>query len=87
MRQRVMTALLPLCFAGLLTACASPAAPAPEIRLVKPSIPSSLLACLPRPPIPDATSQRAVALLLVKIDSAGDDCRQKLAAVVKALGL
>lgn len=48
---------------------------------VKP--PAPLLECAARPPIPpaDQVTLDTVALLLVDLDAAGEDCRAKLGAV------
>ena len=72
-------ALLPL---ALLAACGSPPppiAPPPERVLVEP--PEPLMRCAGAPVVPDAETQREVAEYLVRLESAGADCREKLAAI------
>ncbi len=73
--------LLPLL---LLAACA---APSPTTRLVtlKPDVPPTLLTCEAAPPVPQASSQSAVAGYVVALWQAGQDCRAHLKAVQTAL--
>lgn len=50
--------------------------------LVRPPIPPSLLACQPAPePPPDPLTDTALALWIVDLAAAGDDCRARLARV------
>lgn len=57
-----------------------------KIEYQKLEVPESLLKCLPEPEAKTAwTKQRQVALYLVKLSEAGEDCRLKLAAVKKIL--
>lgn len=53
--------------------------------LVRQEIPEHILKCTPEP-LPGATeTQRDVALYLVELSDAGEDCRRKLASVRKLL--
>jgi hypothetical protein len=45
------------------------------------TIPGQLLTCAPQPASPQASTQRDVALYIVDLAVAGDDCRTKLGAV------
>lgn len=45
------------------------------------TIPGQLLTCAAQPTAPDAGTQRDVALYVVDLAAAGDDCRTKLGAV------
>lgn len=45
------------------------------------TIPGQLLTCAPQPTSPPAGTQRDVALYVVDLAAAGDDCRTKLGAV------
>jgi hypothetical protein len=55
-----------------------------ETRTIE--VPPSLLKCMPEPQAREAwTSQRQVALYLVRLSEAGQDCRLKLEAVRKLL--
>lgn len=71
----------------LLAGCATTAervVPRIETRAVE--VPPSLLRCLPEPRAKAAwKSQRDVALFLIKLAEAGEDCRVKLEAVRKFL--
>ena len=70
-------ALALLLCATLLTACASP-----PPALVRHQVPASLLVCQaqPQPPEP-GTDDTALALWIVDLAAAGDDCRGRLARV------
>lgn len=72
-----------LCGALALAACA--ATPQPQIVtrtvFVRQSIPPSLLTCQPTPPVPQPTSQAAVARYIVALWETGQDCRVKLGGV------
>lgn len=58
----------------------------PEIRERKIEVPASLLKCLPEPVAREAwKSQRDVAIYMIKLAEAGQDCRLKLEAVRKML--
>lgn len=75
-----MTPLWPLCSVMLLTGCA--ADPIVTVQYVKQDIPASLLVCDGAPDVPGArATQRDVARFVVRLNDAGQDCRQKLDAV------
>ena len=61
----------------LWTACASPGPPV----LVRPVVPSALLSCQPAPAPPDLASDTALALWIVDLAAAGEDCRGRLERV------
>lgn len=65
----------------LSTACASPGPPV----LVRTVVPPSLLACQPAPAPPDGADDTALALWIVDIAAAGDDCRGRLHRVKELL--
>ena len=73
-------ALWLLCCATLLSSCVS--APPPTVTQVeRVKVPEELLAC-PNPVLPESvTLQSQVALLLVDLQGALDECRGKLAAI------
>ena len=84
MRPRAMTALLPLCLLAPLQGCANP-----QTRLVerKPATtPLSFLQCpdKPNPPGPDGT-QKSVALYIVDINEAYDDCKARMSALYEVV--
>jgi len=64
----------------LCAACASvPPAPPPEI-------PAQLLTCAPAPEVPgEGATQRDLALFILDLDAAGQDCRAKLTGVRRLL--
>ena len=72
-------ALLPPLFALLSTGCASPPRIVEAPRLI---VPASLLACAdqPNPPAP-FNDDAQLAGWIVDLAAAGDDCRERLAAV------
>lgn len=49
------------------------------------SVPSALLICAAQPQSPPAGTQRDVALYIVDLAAAGDDCRTKLGSVRRIL--
>lgn len=57
------------------------ATPSPAIEVAGPSVPDQLLTCRDEPTPPTTGTQRAVALYVIDLADAGDDCRQKLAGV------
>jgi len=66
----------------LWTACG-----APPPALLRHQVPPSLLACQPQPQPPDAgTTDTALALWIVDLAAAGDDCRGRLARVRGLVG-
>ena len=52
-----------------------------KVRYIRQEVPASLLDCAAQPLPPAITSQRDVALYLLDLAEAGEDCRGKLAAV------
>jgi hypothetical protein len=73
-----------LCFAALSTGCAGSSQRLPplvEIRVERIEVPDALLTCAPSPDVPLATRQRDVAAYIAELWEAGQDCRDKLAAV------
>jgi hypothetical protein len=83
-----MTALLLLCFALPLAACASkPEPPVPQVvvrkELVRQPIPGDLLTCAPQPAPPDTGTQRDVGQFIIDLAAAGADCRSKVEAVAQ----
>ena len=62
----------------ILGGCAKPS---PAITVAGPSVPDQLLTCRDEPTPPATGTQRAVALYVIDLADAGDDCRQKLAGV------
>jgi len=82
-----MTALLLLCSALPLAACASKLAPpVPPVvvrkELVPQPIPGDLLTCAPQPEKPgESATQRDVGQFIIDLAAAGADCRGKVAAV------
>lgn len=73
---------LPFC-GMLLTACT---APMPQVKLIKPEVPQSLLTCADAPsqPTPDAT-QRDVASWAARLWYTHGDCKSKLKAASEAV--
>lgn len=51
-----------------------------EVKYIRQEVPASLLDCAAQP-VPPVISQRDVALYLLDLVEAGEDCRGKLAAV------
>lgn len=69
----------------LLCATLSPGC-APSVPvLVPPVVPPGLLACQAQPPPPDAPDDSALALWILDLAAAGDDCRGRLARVKELL--
>ena len=63
-----------------LPSCASPGPPV----LVRPDVPASLLACAAEPLAPDLDApgwDRTLALWIVDLAAAGEDCRGRLSRV------
>ena len=76
MRPCRLPAWLVLLCAPLWTACANPGPPV----LVRPVVPVSLLTCQPQPVPPDG-DDTALALWIVDLAAAGEDCRGRLGRV------
>ena len=67
----------------MLSALPSCASPGPPV-MARPEVPASLLTCAPEPPSPDLDApgwDRTLALWIVDVMAAGEDCRSRLAAV------
>lgn len=62
----------------ILGGCAKPS---PAIEVAGPTVPDQLLTCRDEPTPPATGTQRAVALYVIDLAEAGDDCRAKLGAV------
>ncbi len=72
----------------LLSACAHKAEPkiVRHVETRQLEVPAALLTCMPEPEAREVwKSQKDVALYLVRISEAGDDCRQKLDGVRRLL--
>lgn len=80
MPRNPTTVLLPLCCVLPLTACGGQHL-LPELLVERMEVPASLLSCRPPPPPRPVDTQRDVALLIVDLAEAGEDCRGKLRAV------
>ena len=66
---------LPLLLLPLLSTACGPR----PVELVRPEIPAPLLACQPAPPPPPpGTDDHALALWIVDLATAGEDCRARL---------
>ena len=61
---------------SLLSACAKPEGPTPTL-----SVPSSMLTCSAQPDSSNVSSDAQLAEYLLLLADAGEDCRQRLAAV------
>ncbi|WP_423841694.1 Rz1-like lysis system protein LysC [Zavarzinia aquatilis] len=72
---------LALASTALLSAgCSTTSAPAPQV--IVPEIPASLLTCSPEPAPPAADADDAgLALWIVELRRAGQDCRSRLSGV------
>jgi len=85
MRQKSKTVLSLLSCAILLTGCGTSLIPPPEviteIKVEKTKVPESLLTCPSAPAPPAANSQRDVALYILDLWDAGEECRTKLQEV------
>ena len=67
---------------ALLSGCASDPPPlVTEVKYLRQEVPKSLLDCSAQPAPPAITSQRDVALYMLDLAEAGEDCRGKLMAV------
>jgi hypothetical protein len=67
-----------------LPSCASPGPPV----LLRPDVPASLLTCAAEPPPPDLDAagwDRALALWIVDLGAAGEDCRGRLSRLKELL--
>lgn len=71
-----------------LAACSTAKTPEPVAKIVerKIEVPPSLLTCLPEPKATQVwRTQRDVALYLISLAEAGEDCRTRLDAVARIL--
>lgn len=80
MRHRPARASIVLLLALSLTACAN-APPLPKVEVQRITIPDSLLSCQPHPVPPALTDDRELALYILALADAGDDCRDRLGRV------
>jgi hypothetical protein len=69
----------------LLAGCAGSAPPVTRIVTITPQIPAGLLTCAAAPPVPEASSQAAVAQFIVALWQAGQDCRAHVTAMAAVL--
>lgn len=73
----------------LLSGCAHKSEPQVVVKLVETrqlEVPAALLVCMPEPEAREVwKTQKDVALYLVRISEAGEDCRQKLDGVRRLL--
>lgn len=82
MRLRPLPAPIALLCALLSTACAS-SPPA----ILRPEVPASLLQCQPQPaPPPEPIADADLAVWILDLAAAGDDCRGRLARVRGLVG-
>ncbi len=75
--------------AMLISGCAHKGDPKviTKIETREMAIPEALLTCMPEPEAREVwKSQKDVALYLVRVSEAGEDCRQKLDGVKRLLG-
>lgn len=69
-----------------LAGCTTTERVIPKVETRTLEVPPSLLRCMPEPQARDAwRTQRDVALFLIRLAEAGEDCRLKLEAVRKLL--
>lgn len=81
-RPALALALSALLFPPLLTGCAGSAPPIVKTVAIREPLPAALLDCEPDPDVPDATmGDREVAIYILALWQAGEDCRQRLAAL------
>ena len=73
--------VLPLLLCATLLWGCGPSRPV----LLPPVVPPSLLACQPQPAPPDPVDDTALALWIVDLALAGEDCRGRLARVKELL--
>lgn len=84
MRQQRAIALIAMLSALCLTACGSGPPPLPRVEVQRLTVPAMLLSCQPQPVPPMTADDRQLALYILALADAGDDCRDRLARV-KAL--
>ena len=81
-RQALQAALIALPLLPLLLACAQPPAP-PLPRL---ALPASLFLCAAQPEAPEIlTDDAELALFIIDLAAAGEDCRTHLSHIQEAL--
>lgn len=79
LRQRATRVWLALLWLPLLLGCAGET---PAVRVERVEVPPSLLTCAARPAVPELLRSDAdLAVLLLDMDEAGEDCRSRLARV------
>lgn len=69
----------------LLSATLSPGCASSVPVVVRQKVPPSLLACQPQPAPPEAADDQALALFILDLAAAGDDCRGRLLRVKELL--
>lgn len=74
-------ALIAMLSALFLTACGSGPAHLPRVEVQRQTVPVALLSCQPQPPPPPMVDDRALALYILALADAGDDCRDRLSRV------
>lgn len=71
----------------LLSGCGTDPPPmVTEVKYIRQQVPAQLLDCAAQPVPPRVASQRDVALYLLDLAEAGEDCRSKLDAVRGVVG-
>jgi len=68
-----------------LSGCAAAPATVTRIVTITPAVPASLMQCAAAPDVPVVKSQAGVALYIVALWQAGQDCRAHLAAIKVAM--
>lgn len=81
MHPKHMLAPIAMLSALCLTACGSGPAPLPRVEVQRLTVPPALLSCQPQPDPPTMVDDRALALYILALADAGDDCRDRLGRV------
>lgn len=81
MHRRHTPVLIALLSGLCLTACGSGPPPAPRVEIQRLTVPPALLSCQPPPTPPAMADDRQLALYILALADAGDDCRDRLARV------
>jgi hypothetical protein len=77
-----MLALTALLSVLSLTGCGSAPQVLPKVEMHRIAVPDGLLSCQPQPPPPLAlTDDRELAIYILALADAGDDCRDRLGRV------
>ena len=82
MRLRVLS----ICFGLLLNGCATKPVVVTRIKLVRPSVPASLLVCGAMPQVPPIVDQASVAKYIVSLWQSDLQCHAHLSAIRVVLG-